>query len=135
VYETLDDPARRALSQRQQASAEAERTTGGSDRMVFRKLTPYLVGVPLGLATWAAIAVIVTVFPPAGRPVAVYALGGPAAALDAVMAAGGSLLEIRGDVVVAISDDPGFVARLYREAPLLAVLADGGCGLGKVKRV
>ena len=102
--------------------------------MVFRKLTPYLVGVPLGLATWAAIAVIVTVFPPAGRPVAVYALGGPAAALDAVMAAGGSLLEIRGGVVVAVSDDPGFVARLYREAPLLAVLAEGGCGFGKAKR-
>jgi hypothetical protein len=102
--------------------------------MVFRKLTPYLIGVPLGLAPWATIAIIVTIFPPAGRPVAVYALGGPAAALDAVIAAGGSLLEIRGNVVVSVSDDPGFVARLYGEGPLVAVLADGGCGFGKAKR-
>jgi len=102
--------------------------------MVIHKLTPYLIGVPLGLATWAAIAVIVTVFPPAGRPVAVYALGGPAAALDAVIAAGGDILEIRSNLVVAVSDDPGFVARLYREGPLVAVLADGGCGFGKARR-
>ncbi len=102
--------------------------------MVFRKMTPYLVGVPLGLATWAAIAVIVTLFPPAGRPVAVYSLGGPEAALDAVIAAGGSILEIRSNLVIAVSDDPGFVARLYAEGPLLAVLADGGCGFRKTKR-
>jgi hypothetical protein len=96
--------------------------------MVFRKLTPYLIGVPLGLATWALIAIVVTLFPPAGRPVAVYALGGPRAALTAIVAAGGSILEVRGNLVVAASEDPGFVARLYREAPLVAVLADGGCG-------
>ena len=99
--------------------------------MVFRKLRPYLIGVPLGLATWALIAIVVTLFPPAGRPVAVYALGGPAAALDAVIAAGGAVLEVRNNLVVAVSDDPGFVPRLYSEGPLVAVLADGGCGFGK----
>jgi hypothetical protein len=102
--------------------------------MVFRKLTPYLIGVPLGLAAWAAIAIVVTVFPPPGRPVAVYAFGGTAAALDAVIAAGGSILEVRSNRVVAVSDDPGFVARLYGEGPLVAVLADGGCGFGRAKR-
>jgi hypothetical protein len=102
--------------------------------MSFRKLTPYLIGVPLGLATWAVIALIVALFLPAGRPVAVYALGGPAAALDAVIAAGGAVLEVRGNRVVAISDDPAFVARLYGEAPILAVLADGSCGFGRTKR-
>jgi hypothetical protein len=96
--------------------------------MVFRKLTPYLIGVPLGLATWALIAIVVTLFPPAGRPVAVYAWGGTTAALDAVVAAGGAILEVRSSLVVAVSDDPGFVSRLYAEAPLLAVLAEGGCG-------
>jgi hypothetical protein len=99
--------------------------------MVFRKLRPYLVGVPLGLAIWALIAVVVTLFPPAGRPVAVYALGGPVAALDAVIAAGGAVLEIRDNLVVAVSDDPGFVVRLYGEGPLVAVLAAAGCGFGK----
>jgi hypothetical protein len=102
--------------------------------MVFRKLKPYLIGVPLGLVTWALIAIIVTLFPPAGRPVAVYAIGGPAAALDAVIAAGGAVLEVRRGVVVAVSDDPGFVARLYSEGPLVAVLAEGGCGFGRTKR-
>jgi hypothetical protein len=96
--------------------------------MAFHKLIPYLVGVPLGLATWAMIAVVVAVFPPAGRPIGVYALGGPAVALQAVLAAGGAILEIRGSRVVAVSDDPGFVPRLYGEVPLIAVLADGGCG-------
>ena len=99
--------------------------------MVFRKLTPYLIGVPLGLATWALIAIVVTLLPPGGRPVAVYALGGPRAALEAVVAAGGSIVEVRNNLVVAVSDSPGFVFRLYRQAPLVAVLADGGCSVGR----
>jgi len=103
--------------------------------MVFHRLTPYLVGVPLGLATWAIIAVVVSLFPPAGRPVAVYAFGGPDAALNAIIAAAVAVLEVRSNLVVAVSDDPGFVARLYREAPVVAVLADGGCGFGKAKPI
>jgi hypothetical protein len=103
--------------------------------MIFRKLMSYLIGIPLGLATWALIAIVVTLFPPAGRPVAVYALGGPQAALRAIIAAGGSILEVRSNLVVAASDDPGFVARLYREAPLVAVLADGGCRFGRAARL
>jgi hypothetical protein len=99
--------------------------------MVFSKLTPYLIGVPLGLATWAIIAIVVALFPPSGRPVAVYALSGSKAAFDAVVAAGGSIVEVRKNLVVAVSDDPGFVLRLYREAPLVAVLADGGCSAGR----
>jgi hypothetical protein len=129
----LDDSAWLTLFSRQQASVEAERTRMERG-MVFSRLKPYLLGVPLGLATWALIVIVVALFPPAGRPVAVYALGGPNAALDAVIAAGGAILEIRSNLVVAVSDDPGFVARLYREGPLLAVLAEGGCGFGKTKR-
>ena len=97
---------------------------------LLAKLKPYLIGVPLGLATWALIAVAVTPLLPPGNPIAVYAWGGPRSALEAVIAAGGSILEVRSNAVVAVSDDPGFVARLYGQAPLLAVLASAGCGFG-----
>jgi hypothetical protein len=103
--------------------------------MVFRKLTPYLIGVPLGLAAWALILVLVALFLPVRRPVAVYAWGGTSAALDAIVAAGGAILEVRGNLVLAVSDDPWFVAHLYREAPLVALLADGGCGFTRPNRV
>jgi len=99
-----------------------------------RKLTPYLIGVPLGLGVWILVSAVVSAFPPAGRPIAVFALGGTAAALDAVVAAGGEILEVRSGRVIAISDDPGFVPRLYGETPLIAVLAEGGCGFGKTKK-
>lgn len=97
---------------------------------LLAKLKPYLIGVPLGLATWAVIAVAVTPLLPPGSPIAVYAWGGPRSGLDAVIAAGGSILEVRTNAVVAVSDDPGFVAKLYGQAPLVVVSASGGCGFG-----
>jgi hypothetical protein len=98
---------------------------------LYRTLKPYLIGVPAGLAVWIGICVAVSAFPPGGRPIAVFALGGTAAAMDAVIAAGGDILEVRNGRVIAISDDPVFVLKLYGEAPLLAVLAEGGCGFGR----
>jgi hypothetical protein len=96
-----------------------------------RTLRPYLIGVPLGLAVWIIIYIAVSAFPPAGRPIAVLALGGTAAAFDAAIAAGGDILEVRDGRVIAISSDPGFVVRLYGQSPLIAILAEGGCGFGK----
>jgi hypothetical protein len=50
-----------------------------------------------------------------------------------VAAAGGSIVEIRRLAVIAISDEPGFVAALYSNGPLVVVGArKGGCGFGAV---
>jgi hypothetical protein len=99
---------------------------------LLHRLRAYIIGVPLGLATWACVLIMISFLPPAGRPVAVYALGGTKAGLDAVVAAEGTVLEVRANAVVAVSGDPGFVARLYTKAPLIVVLTDagGGCGFG-----
>jgi hypothetical protein len=67
----------------------------------------------------------------AGEPVAVVAVGGPEAALAAIAAAGGDVLEVRGAQVIAISSSSAFVPRLYRAGALLVALAgQGGCGFG-----
>jgi hypothetical protein len=64
-----------------------------------------------------------------GQPVAVLVPGGNAAALTAVAAAGGKVVKVRGTGVVAISDSPDFVPRLYRAGAVLVLLAGtGGCG-------
>lgn len=94
---------------------------------LLRRLRPYLIGVPLGLAAWALIMIAGTPFLPPGGPIAVYAWDGTDAALDAVVAAGGSIIEVRPNAVVAASDDPDFVAKLYGQARLLAISATGGC--------
>ena len=57
--------------------------------MIFRKLIPYLIGVPLGLATWALIAVVVRPFRPPDVRWRFMPRGGPQAALAAIIAAGG----------------------------------------------
>jgi hypothetical protein len=66
-----------------------------------------------------------------GRQVAVP--GDPSRAVRAVLAAGGSIVEVRGGVTLARSDRPGFAAALYRAgAPLvLEGRTPGGCVGGK----
>jgi hypothetical protein len=98
---------------------------------LLRGLGPYLVGVPLGLAAWALIMIAATPFLPPGGPIAVYAWAGTDAGLDAVIAAGGSIIEVRPNAILAGSDDPDFVVRLYQQAPLVAVSATGGCGFSR----
>lgn len=48
-----------------------------------------------------------------------------------MIAAGGSIIEVRPNAVLAVSDDPDFVMNLYQQAALVAVPATGGCGFGK----
>jgi hypothetical protein len=95
----------------------------------LKRVLPVVVGVPLVLAALFASMVGVTLIASAGVPVAVAARGGLGHALAAVAAAGGEILQIRGDTVIAIAGDVGFVSRLYRSGALLVMQADGaGCG-------
>ena len=94
-----------------------------------RRVFPLLLAAPVALALWGAVLVAVTLFQPAGRPVAVFAPGGPQAALAAVIAADGAILEMRSTAVIAVSTSPDFVRRLYREGPVVVIIARGvGCG-------
>jgi hypothetical protein len=95
-----------------------------------RRLVPLVLAAPLVLVLWGLVLVAATLVQPAGRAVAVLAPGGPAAALAAVAAAGGAILEIRPTAVIAIAEDPAFVRRLYQHGPLIVVAARGpGCGI------
>jgi hypothetical protein len=99
--------------------------------MRMRRVAPLMLSAPVALALWGVVLVAVTLFQPAGRPVAVFAPGGPEAALAAVIAADGAILEIRSAAVIAVSKEPDFVRRLYREGPVLVIIARGvGCGFG-----
>jgi hypothetical protein len=95
-----------------------------------KRVVPLVVAAPLVLALWVAVLAGVTLLQPGGRAVAVFVPGGPEAALGAVVAAGGSILEIRSVAVIAIADDPGFVRRLYQQGPVIVVATRGaGCGI------
>jgi hypothetical protein len=95
---------------------------------MLRGIRPILIGVPLVFAVTLAGMMGVTLVASAGVPVAVLSPGGLATSLAAVTEANGSILQVRGDTVIAIADDAGFVARLYRAGAMLVVRADGGCG-------
>lgn len=95
---------------------------------MLHRIRPILIGVPLVFAAILASLIGITLTTSAGLPVAVMAPGGLASALAAVTAADGAILQVRGNTVIAIADDTGFVARLYRSGAILVVRADGGCG-------
>jgi hypothetical protein len=72
----------------------------------------------LALGGWAAIVVALPFVGPAGRLTAIP--GDRATAVRAVTAAEGRVVEVRGGVVLARSDERGFALRLYRAgAPLV----------------
>ena len=96
--------------------------------MGWSEIRALLIGVPAVFAVWAGAAEALTFVQPPGSPLAVVARGGMHAALAAVVAAGGYVLQVRGDTVIAVSDEAGFVPRLYREGALLVMLTGaGGC--------
>lgn len=78
----------------------------------------WLGGAALVLAAWALVMVAIPFLGPSGRQVAV--VGDSAGAVRAVAAAGGRVIEARRGAILARSDRPGFVRRLYRAgAPLV----------------
>lgn len=96
--------------------------------MAWHTVPTILIGVPLVFIAWGVGMLGLTFLQPAGQPVAVMASGGMADALDAVVAADGYILQVKGNTVIAVSDGAGFVARLYREGALIVMAASpGGC--------
>jgi hypothetical protein len=87
----------------------------------------WLAGSALVLAAWTAIAAVFPFAMPPGRSVA---LVGPAqASIGAVAAAHGVLLRSSPMIVIARSDDPRFVRKLYAAGAFLVLDAEdaGGC--------
>jgi hypothetical protein len=79
------------------------------------------------LGAWTALAAALAFAMPPGRSLAV--MGPSAQSLRAVAAAGGSILRADGLIVIARSDDPQFVRRLYAAGAFLVLDAEdsGGC--------
>jgi hypothetical protein len=97
-------------------------------RTTRRQLRTLLLAVPLVFLAWTAGMLLIALLQAPGVPVAVMSLGGANAALRTIAAADGYILQVRGNVVIAISDDAAFVARLYRAGALaVAAASTGGC--------
>ncbi|MHA6723160.1 hypothetical protein [Sphingomonas sp. RS2018] len=74
--------------------------------------------VALVLGVWTSVMIAMPFVGPAGRQVAV--IGEGAAAVRTIVAAGGTVVEVRPGATLARSANPGFVAGLYAEgAPLV----------------
>lgn len=67
--------------------------------------------VTLVLGSWVAILLAMPFVGPAGRQVAV--IGPPVRAVRIIAAAGGRIVEVRRGATLAVSEDRGFVRRLY----------------------
>ena len=94
----------------------------------WRTVTAVAIGAPLVLAAWGVAMIVLTLFQPVGSPVAVFARGGVTGAVEAVAAADGYLLEVKGNTVIAIAKDGGFVPRLYGAgAWLVMATSTAGC--------
>lgn len=82
------------------------------------RIARWLGAAALVLAGWALILVALPFVGPAGRQAAVA--GDSAEGVRIILAAGGSVVEVRRGAVLARSDRPGFARRLYRAgAPLV----------------
>ncbi|WP_374525075.1 hypothetical protein [Sphingopyxis sp.] len=78
-----------------------------------------LIGAVIALLAWAAIMLAMPFVGPSGRQVAV--VGDTGKALRTIADAGGRVVAVRKNAVIAVAnDDGGFVWRLYRNgAPLV----------------
>ena len=81
--------------------------------------------IALVLGGWTA---IMLAMPFVGPPRQVAVVGERARALRAIAAAGGSVVEVRDGATLARSDQPGFVAALYRNGARLVI--EGRIGAG-----
>lgn len=85
------------------------------------------------LATWIVVLIAMPFFGSAGRQVAV--VGNEVRSLTAIDMAGGKVIEIRNGAILAKSDNPGFVAALYKHGATLVLEGRIGAGcFGKKPR-
>jgi hypothetical protein len=89
-----------------------------------------LAWAAVALSVWAAILFAMPFVGPSGRQVAV--IGDTRNALHAIAASGGRAVEVRRGAVLAISSDPHFPSRLYRNGA--ALLIEGRIGAGCFSR-
>jgi hypothetical protein len=91
--------------------------------MTIRPVIRFAGGAAMALALWGAVQLALPFLGEPGRQMAVVA--DP----KVIIAAGGRLVDVRGDVVLARSDNPGFAAALYRQGAKLVVegRVAGGC--------
>lgn len=82
----------------------------------------------LALCGWAAVMLALPFVGPAGRQMAV--VGDRSEAVRAVLAAGGSVVEMKSGAVLARSDRPGFAAALYAAGAALVLEGRLGAGCG-----
>jgi hypothetical protein len=85
-----------------------------------------LTGAFIALAAWSLIMLVMPFVGPSGRQVAV--VGDSKRAVQAIVAAGGMIVEIRQGVVLARSDRQGFVPALYSNGARLVI--EGRVGTG-----
>lgn len=99
--------------------------------MTIRHAARGVAQAALVLLAWTAILAAMPFFGPAGRQVAV--VGDGAAAIRAIAAAGGSVVEVRRGATLARSDSPGFVGALYAAGAPLVIEGRiaGGCSAKK----
>ena len=91
--------------------------------MTIRPLCRFARGAALALGLWGGVLVALPFVGQPGRQLAVVAEP------DVIVAAGGQLVDVRGNLVLARSDQPGFASRLYRQGARLVVESRvaGGC--------
>jgi hypothetical protein len=83
--------------------------------MTIRRFLRFAAGAALVLAAWLLIMLAMPFVGRPGRQVAVIARP------DTVVAAGGQLIDVRGEVVLARSDRADFAASLYRHGATLVL--------------
>ncbi len=95
--------------------------------MIIERVLRWGGGAAIVLTAWSAVMLVLPLVGPPGRTVAV--VGGGRESISRVIAAGGKLVDVRANVVLA-RGGPGFVANLYRAGAPLVIEGRPAAGCG-----
>ncbi len=96
--------------------------------MIIEPLLRFAEGTALVLSLWGGVLVALPFVGEPGRQIAVVA--DP----KVIVVAGGKLVDVRGDLVLARSDQPGFAAALYRHGATLVIEGRVAAGCFRTQR-